>query len=66
MATRLRWVSQDSGIKTALCLAIAGSAVLLVLGIVFAILGRSAGVVLLILGAASLGTALFVSFERHN
>jgi hypothetical protein len=66
MPSQSRWASQDSGIRTALGLAIACSTVLVVLGVVFAILGRSAGLILLILGSVSLGTALLVTFEpRH-
>jgi hypothetical protein len=63
MPPRSRWASQDSGIRTALGLAIAGSIVLIVLGIVFASLDRSAGLILLILGAVSLATALVVTFK---
>jgi hypothetical protein len=66
VAPRFRWASQDSGIKTAVGLAISCSAVLLVLGIVFASLGRSGGVVLLILGSVSLGTILFIGVDRST
>jgi hypothetical protein len=65
MATRFRWASQDSGIKTALGLGMACSTVLLVLGVVFASLGRSGGLILLILGSVSLGTMVFIGFERN-
>jgi hypothetical protein len=66
MATRFKWASEDVGIKTALILAIACSSVLLVLGVVFASLGRSGGVLLLILGSVSLGTMLFVGLDRTS
>lgn len=66
MSPRFRWASQDSGIKTAVGLAISCSAVLLVLGIVFASLGRSGGVVLLILGSVSLGAILFIGVDRNT
>jgi hypothetical protein len=63
---RFRWASKDSGIKTAVGLAIACSAVLLVLGIVFASMGRSGGVLLLILGSLSLGTIPFVGLDTNS
>jgi hypothetical protein len=62
MPSQSRWASQDSGIRTALGLAIACSIVLVLLGVVFAILGRSAGPILLIVGSVSLAMALFVTF----
>jgi hypothetical protein len=64
LAPRLRLASQNSGIKTALGLAIANSIVLLVLGVVFVCLDRSGGRILLLLGAISLGTTFFVAAKR--
>jgi hypothetical protein len=66
MPSRLRWASQDSGIKAGLGIAFSCSVVLVVLGIVFSLLGRAGGVILLIVGGVSLGTMLMVGFERHR
>jgi hypothetical protein len=63
-APRLRLASNNSGVKTALGLAIANSTVLLVLGVVFVCLGRSGGRILLLIGAISLGTTFVVAVKR--